>query len=228
MKKIYVYDAKTGEYLFSENAEKSPLEKDVYLLPAFATFLQPPYATQYKTPVFKAGQWKLVDDFRSEKWFSKETGTEIKLELGVALPSNLTKKPKPSTSHYWHGDDWILNTEAKKQSLLNELSSARRIAEFAGITINNIAVPTDRESQAMLTAAYILLKDEIQQAIDYKTSSGFVQLDLQAITAISQAVSLHVQACFTREKQLIDVINGLSDEHLTNLNPYELWNSYAP
>lgn len=228
MKKIYIYDAKTGEYLFSESAEKSPLEKDVYLLPAFATFLEPPAATQYKTPVFKAGQWKLVPDYRQAKLFSTATGEEIKCELDSEPTEAVTTQPRPSSFHIWKSGGWKLDAESKKYFLKQKLSSVRRLREFGGITINNITVPTDRESQAMLMAAYILLKDGIQQIIDYKTENGFVQLDLQAITDISQAVSLHVQACFSREKQLLSVINGLNDEHLVNLNPYELWDSYAP
>lgn len=89
MKKVYVYDAKTGEYLFSENAEKSPLEKDVYLLPANATFLAPPDTRKNQAAVFVGGMWKLVPDYRTEKVFSRETGSEIKLELGSELSSSV-------------------------------------------------------------------------------------------------------------------------------------------
>lgn len=89
MKKIYVYDAKTGEYLFSEDAEKSPLEKNVYLLPANATFLAPLDAGKNQAAVFVGGMWKLVPDYRTEKVFSRETGSEIKLELGSELSSSV-------------------------------------------------------------------------------------------------------------------------------------------
>lgn len=89
MKKIYVYDSKTGEYLFSENAEKSPMEKDVYLLPANATFLAPPDTGKNQAAVFVAGAWKVVPDYRATKVFSRETGSEIKLELGSELNSSV-------------------------------------------------------------------------------------------------------------------------------------------
>lgn len=229
MKKIYVYDAKTGEYLFSENAEKSPLEKDVYLLPANATFLAPPDSGKNQAAVFVGSSWKLVPDYRATKVFSRETGSEIKLEIGSELSGSVTTKPKPSLYHFWGVDDWQLNTEAKKQSLLNELPIIRYQAESTGITLGNgVNVQTDRDSQAMLMAAYALLKDGFQQTIDYKTASGFVQLDLQAITAIAQSVSQHVQECFSKEKFLIEKINAMTEAQLAVCNVHELWEQPLP
>jgi hypothetical protein len=40
--KIYHYHPYTRKYLYQDNADESPLEPGVFLLPAYATFVEPP------------------------------------------------------------------------------------------------------------------------------------------------------------------------------------------
>lgn len=67
--KIYNYNPITYEYTGSQNADLDPQEtkeqsKNVYLLPANATFLQPPASEPMKARVFKEGSWSYEKDFR--------------------------------------------------------------------------------------------------------------------------------------------------------------------
>lgn len=67
--KIYNYDANTFEYRGSQNADLDPQEtkeqgKNVYLLPANATFIKPPASEPMKARVFKEGSWSYEKDFR--------------------------------------------------------------------------------------------------------------------------------------------------------------------
>lgn len=67
--KIYNYNPITFEYTGSQNADLDPQEtkeqgKNVYLLPANATFLQPPASEPMKARVFKEGSWSYEKDFR--------------------------------------------------------------------------------------------------------------------------------------------------------------------
>lgn len=67
--KIYNYDANTFEYRGSQNADLDPQEtkeqgKNVYLLPANATFIKPPASEPFKARVFKEGSWSYEKDFR--------------------------------------------------------------------------------------------------------------------------------------------------------------------
>jgi len=52
---VYHYDFKTKEYIGSSQAWPSPLEKDVFLCPANATFIEPPNATSASK--FIDGKW---------------------------------------------------------------------------------------------------------------------------------------------------------------------------
>lgn len=67
--KIYNYDSRTFEYLGEQNADLDPEEtrqqgKNIYLLPANATFIKPPKKIENKARVFKSGQWDYESDYR--------------------------------------------------------------------------------------------------------------------------------------------------------------------
>lgn len=59
--KIYNYDLKNGYFVGESLADKSPLEPDVYLIPAHATDIVPPKATKGKVTVWNGKDWELQD-----------------------------------------------------------------------------------------------------------------------------------------------------------------------
>jgi len=59
--RIYHYHEVTKVYLSSSIARLSPLENDVYLIPAHATTIEPPDAIEGKVRIFDNGQWKQAD-----------------------------------------------------------------------------------------------------------------------------------------------------------------------
>ena len=70
--KIYKYDPKTKEYKTTENAMLDPMEsklqgKDVYLMPANATDIEPPIKEGY-VAVWNGQGWDLVEDHRKQKY----------------------------------------------------------------------------------------------------------------------------------------------------------------
>lgn len=58
-KTIYNYDQQAGELLCASLADESPLEQDVYLIPAFATDIVPPKSGANQVAVFSGGKWSL-------------------------------------------------------------------------------------------------------------------------------------------------------------------------
>ena len=95
---IYKYDEKTKEYIGTEEALLDPLEtelkgENVYLLPANATFTEPPEAQESFAHVWNGEAWEQVEDHRGvEYWLPEDTygapAREMK-ELG-ALPEGAT------------------------------------------------------------------------------------------------------------------------------------------
>lgn len=93
--KIYHYSKDNGEFIFKTNSRKDPMEKDKYLLPAFATFSKPPQTQEGEKAVFENDQWVIKKDNRG-KYYKKLTGDQIEItELGQELPNpeEYTKNP---------------------------------------------------------------------------------------------------------------------------------------
>jgi hypothetical protein len=67
-------------------------------------------------------------------------------------------------------------------------------------------VKTDRESQALLTAAVLKAQDDPDYVVNWKAKNGWFQLDAATLIAIADAVRAHVQACFDKERELQEKI----------------------
>lgn len=94
-----------------------------------------------------------------------------------------------------------------KKLKLEELAAKRYEFETAGLDLGDTKVDTSRSSQAILTAAYISLKNNLISSVDWKDESGtFVTLGLTEIEMLSTAVSMHVQSAFTKEKDLTALV----------------------
>jgi len=93
-----------------------------------------------------------------------------------------------------------------RKLLLNEIANKRFQIETQGILVNGSLIKTDRESQATITSAWSVAKQNPNTVIDWKASDGWVQLDATTMIAIGDAVFAHVQGCFSRERQLSDQI----------------------
>ena len=89
-----------------------------------------------------------------------------------------------------------------KAAKLAELASARYTEEIGGIVVGSVTIATDRESQAMMTGAYVSLKQGLMQSVNWKGDDGWVTATLTEIEPIAQAVGQHIQVCFAKESQL--------------------------
>ncbi|MDF3935348.1 DUF4376 domain-containing protein [Pseudomonas citronellolis] len=88
------------------------------------------------------------------------------------------------------------------------IAARRYLAETAGITLNGAAVPTDRESQAMVTGAALAAVLDAGYTCQWKTAVGFVTLGGEQIIAMASAMRAHVQACFDREAELLAALDS--------------------
>ena len=59
--KIYNYNSENGYFVGESLADESPLEPGVYLIPAHATEIVAPKATEGKVAVFVNNAWELQD-----------------------------------------------------------------------------------------------------------------------------------------------------------------------
>jgi hypothetical protein len=104
MKKVYLYD-EYGVFTSAYDAQESPLEPGVFIIPNLSTDSVPILAPK-SWPVLINGKWESVPDYRGVA-FDTATGAEIEhKELGN-LPDNLTLIAKPSGDYLWSNGEWV-------------------------------------------------------------------------------------------------------------------------
>lgn len=92
-KKIYNYDPKTMVFLGESEADESPLEKDVFLIPANATEVEPPKPVSGKDIVFNGKGWDLV-------------AVPKKPTPLPEIPEDLEKKARSTRDYLLSQSDW--------------------------------------------------------------------------------------------------------------------------
>ena len=95
-----VYDKNTKEFLYEIEVEKSPLEKDVILMPPNATLLPIKETKENYTQIFNGLEWEYVEDYRGKTIWKSHYESMIVEKLG-AIPNGwsleqpeLTEKEK--------------------------------------------------------------------------------------------------------------------------------------
>jgi hypothetical protein len=138
---IYSYSPLNGEYLGTAQAEASPLEPDVFLIPAHATTVAPPQPQPLTCAVFDpaAQAWGLVPDHRGQSAWSTTTGQQVDVtELGKSLSDlGLTAVEPPASPVQWDGSAW--------QPDLAAIKAAHNAAILAQIAALDIFVPRGLE-----------------------------------------------------------------------------------
>lgn len=169
---VYKYDQQTKEYTGVEIAMLDPLEselqdKEVYLLPANATFEQPQEKAGYAT-VWNGEAWEQVEDNRGkEYWLADDTygapAHEMK-ELGAFPADAVFAAPKKTL-------------EQVKAEKINALKVERDTLEVEPITYNGNSYDYDDKARERINAAIIALDVETAQAkatasIDWTTADN--------------------------------------------------------
>lgn len=100
-----------------------------------------------------------------------------------------------------------LTLDELKTAKKGEIAAARYAAETGGCTVDGVTIATDRGSQALLTAAVVSARLDLEFKTRWKCADGrFVTLDAMQLRAIGDAVIAHVEACFAREGELCEQI----------------------
>ena len=150
---VYKYDQETKEYTGVEVAMLDPLEsqqqgKDIYLLPANATFAEPTFKDGYAS-VWAGEAWEQVEDNRGkEYWLKSDTfGTPAieMTELG-AFPDNAVFTAPEKT------------LEQVKAEKINALKAERDTKEVEPITYNGNSYDYDDKARERINAAIIALE----------------------------------------------------------------------
>lgn len=151
---VYKYDEETKEYIGTEPALLDPLEtkqqgKNVYLLPANATFIPPTEPPDGYVNVWNGSAWEQVEDNRKQEYWLPEDkygapAREIK-ELG-ALPKG-AKLAAPERT-----------LDEVKTDKVQNLKAERDAREVEPISYNSNSYDYDDKARERINAAIIALE----------------------------------------------------------------------
>lgn len=93
--RIYNISPITGEFVSMGDADESPLEPGVWLIPAWAVEKAPPKTGERKVAVYRDGKWSIADDWRGyQYWAEGDRNAHIISEIGEKPPKgHLPEKP---------------------------------------------------------------------------------------------------------------------------------------
>lgn len=97
---------------------------------------------------------------------------------------------------------------------LAEIANDRFSHETGGLKLpNGIVIKTDRESQALLTGAALSASmDPETPPVEWKGVNGWAVLKPADVLGIAGLVRKHVQACFSREKELSARVQAIAED----------------
>lgn len=100
--------------------------------------------------------------------------------------------------------------EASKADLTLLATSMRWSIETGGIVLpSGMRVATDKADQDRITSVIVNAENAGIDSFDFKAASGWASLTLAELRSVAAAVALHVQACFSAERQHHEAIAAL-------------------
>ena len=199
---VYKYNEQTKEYISTEQAMLDPLEtkkqgKNIYLLPANATFTEPTEAQEGFAHVWNGEAWEQVEDNRCvEYWLPEDiygTPARVMKELG-ALPEGATLTPPEQT---------IDEVKVIKKSVLK---AERDQKEVLPIEYNGNSFDYDDKARDRINAAIIALdmagkEATLQWTTADNTNATVTAQDLRNIIAAvaMRSNTLHEQYRIAKE-----------------------------
>lgn len=107
----------------------------------------------------------------------------------------------------YDGEQFVPDVPFVMPEPLAEVVAAERFSrEGTGVTVEGLSIETTRDSQALIASTGLSAVLDPEYRCNFKTATGFVEIGAQQIIAIAKAVRAHVQACFDREKALLEMI----------------------
>ncbi|WP_256576900.1 MULTISPECIES: DUF4376 domain-containing protein [unclassified Pseudomonas] len=128
--------------------------------------------------------------------------------LWVEVPPDIA--PKVGWLAHQEDDVWSFVPPESARWSVDELrlmiAAERYRREGLGVVVAGLPIDTSRDSQSLIAGMAVSALVDSAYRCNFKTGAGFVELDAVQILEISNAVRGHVQACFDREKTLLDLI----------------------
>jgi hypothetical protein len=133
--KIYHYHPDYKIYLGSSDADPSPLEPGVFLIPAYSTDIEPPTCESNQIQIFNETSWDIIEDQRGT-YYSTQTQQVIENYNPLSPPENSTKEQPPEVARGYKltwDNEWLL----EELPLPPELTPLEKLKQI-GLTIEEL------------------------------------------------------------------------------------------
>ena len=212
---VYSYDPETGEYLGIEEAQESPLEPGVYLLPAHSTLLPPPLTEGKELPIFINNEWVIMSDHRGETWYDTITKEACEVKT-IEVPSKWTPQEPLSAKAEWNGTAWILPLSVRKKERMSELENSfnTRVSGSILITPGKYIMQFDTLDSLKMQGAIQLL-EATGQTEGYLTQADdttIYHVPLETLKAVLVCMLGAYAQCHARKQKLRALINAAQTE----------------
>lgn len=108
--KIYNYHPDYKYFYCESEADPSPLEPGVFLIPAHATDIEPPTCESNQIQIFNGTSWNIIEDKRGT-YYSTQTQQVIENYNPLISPENATTQQPPEVTEGYKltwNDEWVL------------------------------------------------------------------------------------------------------------------------
>jgi hypothetical protein len=190
---IFNFDPVTRIFSGQSLADESPLEPDVWLMPASSTLIEPPVAAPDHVAVFgESLAWQLVPDRRGT-WYNSD-GYAVEISSATASVAGLMRTAQPSADHVIEADQWVLSAakvaarfaaykavqfkaiREQREIMLNRLVAIAFVAQGTGDSATVAACLTARQALLDLTKHPSLASATTEAALKtaYKSVYGAI------------------------------------------------------
>ena len=145
--------------------------------------------------------WWPEEDVSGELGPNKKWGAEV-LTLDAERQVVLVKRKQVAMTA---GEKAARDEEVTAQ-WADQIAARRFQVETGGVTVADVQINTDRDSQSLLTGAAFAASLDPGYHIKWKAATGFVDLTGEQILGIASQVRAFVQACFNREAELLGAV----------------------
>lgn len=119
---IYNYHPLTGEYVGPSLADESPLEPDVFLIPAFSTTERPPATSENQRVYFNGAAWVVVEVQAPDEPVQNDAPPDPLVERRGVILAALADIDMKSIRPLREGDSAkVAQLEAQAETLRQEL-----------------------------------------------------------------------------------------------------------
>lgn len=145
--------------------------------------------------------WWPEEDVSGELGPNKKWGAEV-LTLDAERKVVLVKRKQVAMT----AGEKAARDELIAAQWADQIAARRFQVETGGVTVEGVQINTDRDSQSLLTGAAFAASLDPGYHIKWKAATGFVDLTGEQILGIASQVRAFVQACFSREAELLGAV----------------------